>query len=249
VPIDCLLAPRRKRPLVASECHRLGDGEHWRREIIRDVTRKVAQIQNAGLGEHRARDLNDEINRLLREKVHWEKRIVELGGTDYAKASGDLAAAEGKELPGSGGYMYFGVMKDLPGIRELFAEDAQRRAKRKRGDILKSITPDYYGWRDDEDEHLAREERAAERDAQARADQEWEGLRKLHGLKTGGDLAGVVPSLSSADDAAAQGGGGGRGSGRAGDASAGIGSGIGSVAHGSFEGAGMRALAPLPSEA
>lgn len=38
---------------------------------------------SAGLGEFRIRDLNDEINKLLREKRHWEERIVELGGTDY----------------------------------------------------------------------------------------------------------------------------------------------------------------------
>lgn len=38
----------------------------------------------AGLGEFRIRDLNDEINKLLREKGHWEFRIKELGGPDYA---------------------------------------------------------------------------------------------------------------------------------------------------------------------
>ncbi len=37
----------------------------------------------AGLGEFRIRDLNDEINKLLREKRHWEARIKELGGPDY----------------------------------------------------------------------------------------------------------------------------------------------------------------------
>ena len=37
----------------------------------------------AGLGEFRIRDLNDEINKLLREKRHWEERILQLGGTDY----------------------------------------------------------------------------------------------------------------------------------------------------------------------
>lgn len=29
------------------------------------------------------RDLNDEINKLFREKRHWENRIKELGGSDY----------------------------------------------------------------------------------------------------------------------------------------------------------------------
>ena len=37
----------------------------------------------AGLGEFRIRDLNDEINKLLREKRHWQDRILELGGPDY----------------------------------------------------------------------------------------------------------------------------------------------------------------------
>ena len=37
----------------------------------------------AGLGEFKLRDINDEINKLLREKGHWEDRIKELGGPDY----------------------------------------------------------------------------------------------------------------------------------------------------------------------
>lgn len=36
---------------------------------------------------NRIRDLNDEINKLIREKGHWEKRIVELGGPNYAATS------------------------------------------------------------------------------------------------------------------------------------------------------------------
>ena len=37
----------------------------------------------AGLGEFKIRDLNDEINKLLREKDQWETRIKELHGPDY----------------------------------------------------------------------------------------------------------------------------------------------------------------------
>lgn len=40
-------------------------------------------VHVAGLGEFRIRDLNDEINKLLREKRHWEERILELGGPDH----------------------------------------------------------------------------------------------------------------------------------------------------------------------
>lgn len=35
----------------------------------------ITEIQNAGLGEHKIRSLNDEINKLIREKTLWEDRI------------------------------------------------------------------------------------------------------------------------------------------------------------------------------
>ena len=34
-----------------------------------EASRKISEIQNASLGEYRIRELNDEINKLLREKV------------------------------------------------------------------------------------------------------------------------------------------------------------------------------------
>lgn len=37
----------------------------------------------AGLGEYKLRDLNDEINKQLREKYRWEDRIKQLGGPDF----------------------------------------------------------------------------------------------------------------------------------------------------------------------
>ncbi len=140
--------PKQKRPYLASECTDLVEADKWRQQILRDVGKKVMEIQNAGLGEHRCgarpappatgtaplaraaaarpdhaaaarlagagsaaggaaapaavpaacsfgrprcrrriRDLNDEINKLIREKGHWERRIVELGGPDYAKSA------------------------------------------------------------------------------------------------------------------------------------------------------------------
>ena len=40
-------------------------------------------LLTASLGEHRIRELNDEINKQMRQKNYWEKRIRELGGGDY----------------------------------------------------------------------------------------------------------------------------------------------------------------------
>lgn len=54
-------------------------------------------------------------------------------------------------MEGPGGYRYFGAAKDLPGVKELLEKQVQKQQTRKRGDIVKHITPAYYGWRDEED--------------------------------------------------------------------------------------------------
>ncbi|XP_026689138.1 pre-mRNA-splicing factor ISY1 homolog [Diaphorina citri] len=111
-----------RRPYLASECKSLPAAEKWRSQIIREISRKVAQIQNAGLGEFRIRDLNDEINKLLREKSHWEAQIKELDGPDYARVGPRMLDHDGKEVPGNRGYKYFGAAKDLPVIQQKIAE-------------------------------------------------------------------------------------------------------------------------------
>ena len=127
-----------RRPYLASECNNLKDCERWRLQIVREVSKKVSQIQNAGLGEFRIRDLNDEINKLLREKRHWERRIVELGGRNMARRS-RMLDNEGKEVAGSHGYKYFGAARDLPGVRELFDADKPPPPKKTRAELMKDI--------------------------------------------------------------------------------------------------------------
>jgi pre-mRNA-splicing factor ISY1 len=72
--------PSEKRPFIASECKYLPDAEKWRQEVIKEIIRDVALVQNESSGEYRIRELNDNINKRLREKHHWETRIAELGG-------------------------------------------------------------------------------------------------------------------------------------------------------------------------
>lgn len=48
-----------------------------------EICKKITAIQNPGLEEFKIRDLNDEINKLLRVKYAWENRIKVLGGPDY----------------------------------------------------------------------------------------------------------------------------------------------------------------------
>lgn len=130
--------PKERRPFLASECRDLAEADKWRQQIMREIGRKVAEIQNEGLGEHRLRDLNDEINKLIREKVHWERRIIELGGPNYTKQSAKMTDLDGNivDVPnpsGRGpGYRYFGAAKKLPGVRELFEKPPELRKRRTR---------------------------------------------------------------------------------------------------------------------
>lgn len=147
-------AGRGRRPRLASECSHLADAEYYRGQILREISAGIAKIQNPALGEHTIRDLNDDINRKFREKYHWNKRIKELGGMDFNAIERQRQVEEGDmqtSLQGPGGYRYFGAAKDLPGVQELFEKQAQKEQKRNRGDIMKNITPAYYGWRDEED--------------------------------------------------------------------------------------------------
>lgn len=148
----------------------------------------------AGLGEFRIRDLNDEINKLLREKRHWENQISALGGPHYRRYGPKMFDAEGREVPGNRGYKYFGAAKDLPGVRELFEQVHQFNQfyllsihkccnfpqqepppppKKNRGELMKDVDADYYGYRDDDDGVLIPLEEKAEKLAQQTAIQKW----------------------------------------------------------------------------
>ena len=45
--------PKKKRPYLATECRDLNEADQWRQQILREIGKKVMEIQNAGLGEHR----------------------------------------------------------------------------------------------------------------------------------------------------------------------------------------------------
>lgn len=162
-----------RRPYLATECDDLKKAEKFRRQIIGEISKKVAQIQNAGLGEFKLRDINDEINKLLREKGHWEDRIKELDGPDYRKIGPKMLDHEGKEVPGNRGYKYFGAAKDLPGVRELFEQEPPPPPRKTRGELMKDIDADYYGYRDEDDGVIVPLEQEAEKKAIAEKVLEW----------------------------------------------------------------------------
>lgn len=99
-------AGRGRRPKLITSVTSIPVCEKWRGQVLKEVSRKVSKIQDPSLSDFMIRDLNDEINRLMREKHMWEVQIRNLGGPNYMRG-GKVYDDEGKEIPGGGkGYRY-----------------------------------------------------------------------------------------------------------------------------------------------
>lgn len=113
--------------------------------------------------------MNDEINKLLREKSHWETQIINLGGANYRRSGIATTDNEGRTIPGQRGYKYFGRAKELPGVKELFEgaarEQEELEALKKTDDVYKAFKdqgPAYFGDLDEQDGELLKAEHAEE---------------------------------------------------------------------------------------
>ena len=137
-----------KRPKDINSINNVQICNIWRNQVIKEIAKKVGDIQNASLGEALIRDLNDEINSLFEEKAQWEAKIKKLGGADYKKFEPKTLDAEGYEVPQAGGYRYFGAAKNLPGVAELFVNKPKEKAKKSYLDMYKGINLEYYGLDD-----------------------------------------------------------------------------------------------------
>ncbi|KAI8975388.1 pre-mRNA-splicing factor ISY1 [Mycotypha africana] len=156
--------PKMRRPNYAGSVNTVQEAERWRRDLLGEISRKISKIQDVSLSDYQVRDLNDDINKLMNQKYHWERRIRELGGPDYTRSAPKMINYEGREVPGTRGYKYFGRARDLPGVRELFEKTAPEQTTRTRSEINRDIDADYYGYRDEEDGILLEYEKAREQE-------------------------------------------------------------------------------------
>ncbi|CCF34029.1 pre-mRNA-splicing factor ISY1 [Colletotrichum higginsianum] len=164
---------RTRRPRVITEVDSIPSCEKWRGQVLKEISRKVSKIQDTALSDYQIRDLNDEINKLMREKYMWEVQIRNLGGPNYMRGGGKIYDEQGREIPGGGkGYRYFGRARDLPGVKELFdaarAKATNEKPLETRDDLRKQVDAAYYGYAPDEEDpellayELAKEEEAFE---------------------------------------------------------------------------------------
>lgn len=162
-------AGRTRRPKLITEVESVPLCEKWRGQVLKEISRKVSRIHEPVLSDYQIRDLNDEINKLMREKHMWEIQIRNLGGPNYMRSAGRIYDEEGREIPGGGkGYKYFGRAKELPGVKELFEAAKTKNQQEKPPDenrqFRKNVDAAYYGFGGDyETEELLAYEAEKER--------------------------------------------------------------------------------------
>lgn len=167
---------RTRRPRAITTVESIPQCEKWRGQVLKEISRKVTKIQELSLSDYQLRDLNDEINKLMREKWVWEKQIRTLGGPNYMRGGGAITDDQGREIAGGGakGYRYFGRAKELPGVKEMFEEAIRKATEAREGKkegpvnemLRKQVDAAYYGWnRDEEDGTLLAYEMGKEREA------------------------------------------------------------------------------------
>ena len=201
-----------RRPKAISQQDHIPTCERWRGQVLKEISRKVSKIQDPALSDYQIRDINDELNKLFREKWQWEMRIREMGGPNYMRGGGRVVDDEGNVIEGGGkGYRYFGRARELPGVKELFEaakvkpEDEKKGAGERRADLRARVDAGYYGYNlDEEDGSLLEYEALKEKEAfetlmveDEKADPEWEVVP--------GDVGdGVVWRLPSAEEVEAE---------------------------------------------
>lgn len=114
------------------------------------------------LSEFQVRDMNDQINRLMRERRAWEHRITELGGPNYRVIPPKAMQSMNNDpiMGAHGGYRYYGRAKDLPGVKELFGDPGTFACFRMHAlddasgknakETFKYMDSHYYGYHDED---------------------------------------------------------------------------------------------------
>ena len=86
--------------------------------------------------------------------------------------------AQGREIPGFGGYRYFGAAKDLPGVRDIYKREIPIAPAQTAAQLRRCIDQEYFGDEEAADEELLREEKLEEEVKREGELTEWIDLNK-----------------------------------------------------------------------
>ena len=162
------LADTRRRPGDTRRCDKLEDAEVWRGQVIAEIRSSMSQINNPELDDTKARELNNKINKLLTTKYRWERRIIQLNGPDYIRASNARNRGD-RNKP-----QFFGVAKNLPEAKAAekgLVAPSRRKREKTLTELRTRLTDSYYGVNTEKGERgtlLLQAENTAEKEWQSR---------------------------------------------------------------------------------
>ncbi|GMM34295.1 Isy1 protein [Saccharomycopsis crataegensis] len=104
-----------RRPRNVATVKDVKMAEKWRGQVNQEINSKILKLYDDMINDYQIRDLNDQVNKLFREKSAWEYRIKELGGPNYMKFSSHTNKDEFVVR----NYRYFGRAKELKEVKQL----------------------------------------------------------------------------------------------------------------------------------
>lgn len=162
---------KERRPRDIQSITDVGECEKWRGDVVREISRKISKIQDPSLNDYSVRDLNDAINRLMRQKYAWEVQIRSLGGPNYMRTGMRTTEDGGREVAGNKGYKYYGRARELPGVKQLLEQGIPREPLESHRTQIRHMNAEYYGLDDYEDAELLAYEEQEEKFAKKNVDQ------------------------------------------------------------------------------
>ncbi|CAH2352465.1 pre-mRNA-splicing factor Isy1p [[Candida] railenensis] len=145
------------RPKYVQKEQSIPQADKWRSVVLGEISTRLTKINDPTANEYQLRDLNDELNKLFKEKRAWEYHIRDLGGPDYISLNNKQT---GTDLPGVevNGYRYFGRAKELSDVKKVLEErEKHRKSSNKSRDDAKQekvkfaqrearLDSEYYGF-------------------------------------------------------------------------------------------------------
>ena len=166
--------PKDLKSLNPATCTSIPIAEQNRRDILKEIHRKIGRIQDKELELAVVRTLNDEINESIERIRIWDERIRELGGLSkrsQRRIEEFEAAAIGSddkemELLQFEGKYFFGRARELPEVQDFLKHRQEidkeslelTKMRKQRSEMYAKVDHIYYGLLNEEQEKILKAE-------------------------------------------------------------------------------------------
>lgn len=132
------------RPRIVQKVTSVPQAEKWRDIVLREISVRLTKIQDISKSDGEIRNINDELNKLFKEKRAWEHHIKYLGGPDYLNLPSMERSGELDIFSNIKGYRYYGRAKELLDVKQLLQAKRKNQGTLKPNDVMANLSDDYF---------------------------------------------------------------------------------------------------------